>query len=370
MLFFDDLADWWDKQKREAEEFLEEFVEETGSWWAIAVAGTVQTAMDLGGGFVDVLRLGEGVRDGGWRGWGQDGLRLLSVVGPIGKGFRAVRRVFKADPNPCAGICTWVTATKALRQTGTRHFETVDELARFSDEVPSDAGTWIGDMFHTLRVRGADARLLDTPLSMEHVTQIARTHPDGVVMFSVLWKSPNQVEPAGHTLMAFRDLLGRIRIADRTGREFRRLVALEDLPQYQGIANAVPYGKAIVIRNSTVVQGMSGASMLALEVRAVLLASRKEADSKLAEIKLRRRKPPGTGHGTSRRSDHSKGVVTKARKLEAPRVHVVKPGESWESIAQQYYGDPTLGKLVAVYNQFKSGVPVGPPLPGSQILLQ
>ena len=62
MWLFTDLADWWDEKKQESSKYLHEFVDEHDCWWAIAIAGSVQTAMNLGGGFVDVLRLGDGVR--------------------------------------------------------------------------------------------------------------------------------------------------------------------------------------------------------------------------------------------------------------------------------------------------------------------
>ena len=61
------LADWWDRQKLDSEKILTDWVQENPQWWAIAVAGTVQTTMDLGAGFVDVLRFGEGAAQGAGR---------------------------------------------------------------------------------------------------------------------------------------------------------------------------------------------------------------------------------------------------------------------------------------------------------------
>lgn len=37
--------------------------------------------MDLGAGFVDVLRVGEGVKKGGW-GYAEGALRVVSLAGP------------------------------------------------------------------------------------------------------------------------------------------------------------------------------------------------------------------------------------------------------------------------------------------------
>ncbi len=60
-------------------------MQDNPQWWAVAVAGTVQTSMDLGAGLVDVLRFGEGGAEGGVKGVGKDVLRLLILVGPLGR---------------------------------------------------------------------------------------------------------------------------------------------------------------------------------------------------------------------------------------------------------------------------------------------
>ena len=87
-----DLADWWDQQKRESEAILTEWVQDNPQWWAVAVAGTVQTSMDLGAGFVDVLRFGQGMAEGGIKGVGKDALRLLMLLGPLGRAGGAASR--------------------------------------------------------------------------------------------------------------------------------------------------------------------------------------------------------------------------------------------------------------------------------------
>jgi len=87
-----ELADWWDRQKRESEKILTEWVQDNPQWWAIAIAGTVQTSMDLGAGMVDMLRLGEGMAKGGVKGVGQDALRLLMLLGPLGRAGGAASR--------------------------------------------------------------------------------------------------------------------------------------------------------------------------------------------------------------------------------------------------------------------------------------
>ena len=45
----------------------------------------------LGAGFVDVLRFGQGVAEGGVKGVGEDALRLLMLLGPLGRAGLACR---------------------------------------------------------------------------------------------------------------------------------------------------------------------------------------------------------------------------------------------------------------------------------------
>ena len=60
MLAASDIADWWSEQHRSSKRELDQFVDEHPNWFGVFVAGTTATAMDLGAGLVDVLRLGEG----------------------------------------------------------------------------------------------------------------------------------------------------------------------------------------------------------------------------------------------------------------------------------------------------------------------
>ena len=59
-----DIADWWDKQHAISNKALDEFVDENPGVFGIVVATAVATAMDVGKGTVDVLRLGEGAAEG------------------------------------------------------------------------------------------------------------------------------------------------------------------------------------------------------------------------------------------------------------------------------------------------------------------
>ena len=127
MLALEKLADWWDTQKKESEKALDSFVDEHPNLFGVAVAGSVKTAMDLGAGFVDVLRVGEGVKKGGW-GYAQDALRVVALAGPVASVGRF--GLTKFVPDVAGGLCARVSATQALRLTGTSHLAEVEEVIK------------------------------------------------------------------------------------------------------------------------------------------------------------------------------------------------------------------------------------------------
>src|SRR5688572_23127718 len=118
-----DLADWWDKQHKESNQILEEFVQEHPNWWGIGIATLTGTAMDLGAGTVDTLRLGKGVAEGGFKGYALDAIRFVSILGPAGKLVKVVRlsgyaKISKLLVDPGGDICTWMASASALRRVG------------------------------------------------------------------------------------------------------------------------------------------------------------------------------------------------------------------------------------------------------------
>src|SRR5687768_14299403 len=86
-----DIADWWDKEHAKSQKALDDFVDEYPGFFGVVIATAAATAMELGKGTVDVLRLGTGVAEGTVGGVAQDGLRALSIVGTVGKGVKVVK---------------------------------------------------------------------------------------------------------------------------------------------------------------------------------------------------------------------------------------------------------------------------------------
>ncbi|MGZ8470141.1 MAG: hypothetical protein ACXW61_11210, partial [Gemmatirosa sp.] len=59
------IADAWDTKQRAREKDLEEWAQDNPQWWVIGLATLGSTGMTVAGGFVDVLRIGEGAAEGG-----------------------------------------------------------------------------------------------------------------------------------------------------------------------------------------------------------------------------------------------------------------------------------------------------------------
>jgi LysM repeat protein len=321
-----DIAAWWDEQHRASKEELGAFVDEHPDWFGVFVAGSMATAMDLGAGLVDVLRLGEGAAEGSAMGVGRDALRLLQVAPAAGKLSRFVLARVMVDPG--GGICTWMSAAKALRQVGSRAFATVDDLAEAAGSpVKNLGGAFVDRLVPVLERLGARVTSLGKPATLEAVN--ASVKGDGVVLFSVQWmKAGKQV---GHTLYAFRDLAGRLAYADRTGAVVKSLRELERF--YGEIGSAQVYGTAALVEGPRILIS-NGLAVLGMEVRAQLTVS-PETAAQVVELKKR--------------------LATSGPPPRTARYHVVQHGDWLSKLAQRYYGDKFKWPVIHEANRKKIG---------------
>jgi hypothetical protein len=338
-----DIATWWDEQHRSSKQALEQFVDEHPNWFGITVAGTTATAMDVGAGLIDVLRLGEGAAEGGLKGVAKDGLRLLQVAPAAGKlGRFAIARLV-VDPG--GRICTWVSATKALRQVGARAFASVDDLAEAAgfQSIKQLGGAFVDSLIPTLHRLGARVTNLGNPATLDAVN--ASVREGGVVLFSVRWLKG--VKNVGHTLYAFRDSIGRVMYADRTGAVVKSLAELERFPGYVGISKGTVYGTAALVQGPKILIA-DGSAVLAMEVRAQL-AVNPETAAQTLEIKRQ-------------------GKANMSR-LPAVRHHVVQPGDWLSKLAKQYYGD--MYKWPVIYEANRDLIGSNPDVlqPGQRLLI-
>lgn len=229
-----ELADWWDKQHRESKQILDEWVQDNPQWWAIGLATTAATAMDLGQGMVDALRLGEGTAQGGLKGVGTDVLRLLVLTGPLARGGAALGRLAHTQTLRLAvttadvtGPCTFTAVNNAATIAGGRArnlFVLASDAAKALGKPLSQvakAGSryklaaWIDDLIPFLTKQGVRVRNLGRLQSLDDVTRAAASS-DGVVVFAIEW-----ADAAGkihrHSMIAVRTL-GGVKFADYGGR--------------------------------------------------------------------------------------------------------------------------------------------------------
>jgi hypothetical protein len=146
MWILTDIADWFDKQRVEDGKFIDQAftdvladvlkkkddphanIFDKVDFYAAcvdvgALSALYQFSSAIASGFVDVLRIGDGIQKGGW-GIAQDGLRLLALAGPALRMARfGLAAVFAADVG--GETCTWISSAKALVLTGTKHFASV-----------------------------------------------------------------------------------------------------------------------------------------------------------------------------------------------------------------------------------------------------
>lgn len=289
------MGDQWFKDAKDVggqvQSYCDHLIDQDPSaWWQ---AGAIKTAYDgfvtLSAPVIDLFRLGEGSAKGGW-GFGEDALRLIQIVGPEGR-YLAIglkSRLIKLGsmvPNGTLQNCVWIAGAKALRMTGVRAFATVNDLARVAGIKPMEtAESTIAEIVPLLRKLGAQVqelkdftvapvRDLNTLFAVNRqneVLALAESNLHGVILFGVSWIYKG--EEVGHALLAYRDPLKGLVIADRSGRVFRSFEELGTV--YQGIAGALPNGKVVFIKDAVlvnVVRKLGLLSTLAYPVRVLQL---------------------------------------------------------------------------------------------------
>ncbi len=237
-----DLADWWDKQKRETEGILTEWVQDNPQWWAIGVAGSVQTAMDLGAGFVDVLRLGKGVAEGTWKGAGQDALRLLMLLGPLVKAGALTSRFLTPLLNSgnlrlaiqVAGVdgpCTFQAVNNAVSIMKAKNiFVTVADMAAaagrdLSQLAKAASGdyqlaAWVDELVPYIRQLGIRVREVSGLAKVEQVVALAKNESAPVIFAirTTVRNAAGATEEILHSVIAMRTPTGAVRFADYGGK--------------------------------------------------------------------------------------------------------------------------------------------------------
>lgn len=364
MFAVSDIADWWDDQHRQSKKELEQFVDGNPNLFGVIVAGTVATAMDLGAGTVDALRFGQGMAEGGVAGFGKDALRLVALAGPLGKGAKLVQtaanaRLARLIVDPGGGICGWVSGSQALRQTGTRAFAAVEDLARALGKPLSElGGSRLADRVMLFKNLGARVSPLRPVKTLEDVAQMTRNN-GAVTMFNIFGKRMGKqgLEEVGHAVYAYRDWLGRLRILDRGGGagKFGEVFdSLGDLARKYGLQGEWALKEAAVMENLFAkCVGAVTAPVFAIDVYALAGVNRIEHETVAQAFEV------------------SKTIQRHGKKAVEPggTYHVVQAGDWLSKLAQRYY--QSMHKWPVIFEANRDIIGSNPNLikPGQRLLI-
>jgi LysM repeat protein len=314
-----DLAAWWEKNRRESDKGLDDFVDAYPHLWVLAAL--TATAMDVGAGTVDLLRFGEGAAESYETGkiapLLQDVLRGVSIaaaVGSFAQGARPLLGKLKLYSDPGGGICVPMSIGNALRRTGQRFLLSLQEIGEASG-LPFrqiwQSGLSDPRMLAALRRLGTKFETIPRTQSLENLISIAKK-TDGVVSL------PLSSAAGGH--MALLERVGnRVRIVDRSG--FYN--SLAELSQRYGTTFTVDSaGIAVILKNVTA-RILSGVATLMVYSNGFVVKldgnmTVPELDAKFKAFQQSR--PPGSRAG-------AQGNVV-----------VVVSGDTLSGLSAKYYG--------------------------------
>ena len=117
-----EIAERWQASADESRQILETAVSDNPGLGSVVGATAAQTAMDLGAGFVDMLRVGEGTAQGGW-GIAHDAFRAMGVAGSAAQTFRTAG-------GGLAALSSRLATTRVAGRAGTQAAD--DAFARAS----------------------------------------------------------------------------------------------------------------------------------------------------------------------------------------------------------------------------------------------
>ena len=222
---------------------------------------------------------------GGIKGIATDGLRLLALAGPLGKGAQMAkaasnRKIAQLIVDPGGKICSWMAATKALTYTGhrrgTKLYASLDDLIRAvkPSKSPLEKGYEGISLYHmrqNLIKIGIPVGPIKTPRSLRELGNML-PFDRSVVQVSLRILKKDGTE-AGYAVLAVRDWRGLMKIIDRTpGKkgvyDFSRKVDQDNfLIRHSSVKIAPRYAFHIPKAR---VMGLAGVTVLAIEVKGVI----------------------------------------------------------------------------------------------------
>jgi hypothetical protein len=330
-----DISDYWDKQHHQSTKALNHFIDNNPGLFAVVLSTAVETAMDVGAGTIDALRFGQGAAQGGLKGFGKDALRLMTLAGPLGRGAKIVQtaadaRLARLIVDVGGDRCGWISATQALRQTGTKAFAAVEDLAKSINKTVDELeGSNLVERVLLLKQLGARIQFRSVR-SWEDIGNLTKN--DGsVTMFNVFGKRMENgvLKQVGHAVYAYRNNFGKLRILDRGGRAGKLgevFESLDELGKKYGILGGWTLRDAAQMQNVFAKIMLSAGKLPIIAMTVRIAAGHTKAEQEAA----------------AQAFEIHKVITQRGRQaLEASSLgyHTVARGEWLSKIAQTFYGD-------------------------------
>ena len=291
---------------------------------------------------------------------------MIGLAGPLGRGAKIVQasanaKLARLIVDPGGGICGWVSGAQALRQTGTKAFAAVDDLARaLGKSIAELGGSQLASRVQLFKQIGARISALRPVRSFDDVAKMTQNN-GGVTMFNIFGKrmEGGVLKNVGHSVYAFRDNLGRLRILDRGGSAGKLgevFESLEGIVRKYGVQGQWTLKEAAVMENvfAKFMGSISSAPVFALDVYALAGLNRLEHETVAQAFEV---------HKVIMRQGK------KALEQTNPRYHSVAPGDWLSKIAQKYYGN--MHKWPVIYEANRDVVGNDPNMikPGQRLLI-
>ena len=257
MWYFTEIANWFESQKRQSDSVLDQWVEGANyDQGVMIVAASTKAVTTFGAGFVDVLRLGDGIKEGSLRGAGIDALRFAAIfpVGKVASMLKSAKGLALAKVIVDTGgpNCFWVASAKAFGQISHSQngklFASVDDLAKALGMSMSNL--WripnlsVGlSYLHRLGAKVGLAKNVSSAKDIEKMVPF-----DGSVVMIAVHVLRNGKIAGGHAIYAFRTAFGQVRYMDRTvgGVAQGTFKHISDIAPLYGASALAPYQAAVL----------------------------------------------------------------------------------------------------------------------------
>ncbi len=261
MWYFTEVADWFERKRSQSDNILDKWVEDSNySQGVMIIASTTKGFTTFGAGFVDLLRIGDGIKQDTLKGVGTDALRLIAIF-PFGKATQMLKSakgvsIAKVIIDTGGPNCFWVASAKAFAQISHRHkgnlFASVEDLAKALN-MSMDNLWKIPNLFTGISYLKKIGARIGKVMPVSTLKDIAHMLPsDGsVVMIAVNVMKDSKVI-GGHAIYAFRNSFRQVRFMDRTvGRVTNSgaqgmYKSIEDIAPMYGASALVPYEAAVI----------------------------------------------------------------------------------------------------------------------------